>query len=91
MHCKANGLRIVGYYEANERLDDEALSLVGQKITSQILHVQPDAFAVVVSNIPRDKAAPFALSYCGIHSGSNDDLLNGLYEFILSLFFQLNA
>ncbi|KAF9967694.1 hypothetical protein BGZ70_008595 [Mortierella alpina] len=50
LHCKANGLRIIGYYEANERLDDEALSLVGQKITSQILQVQPDAFAVVIKN-----------------------------------------
>ncbi|KAF9938343.1 hypothetical protein BGZ67_000248 [Mortierella alpina] len=50
LHCKAHGLRIIGYYEANERLDDEALSLVGQKITSQILQVQPDAFAVVIKN-----------------------------------------
>ncbi|KAG0358261.1 hypothetical protein BC939DRAFT_457419 [Gamsiella multidivaricata] len=50
LHCKANGLRIVGYYEANERLEDEALSLVGQKIASQILQVIPDAFAVVIKN-----------------------------------------
>ncbi|KAG0203188.1 hypothetical protein BGX28_004455 [Mortierella sp. GBA30] len=50
LHCKANGLRIIGYYEANERLDDEALSLVGQKIASQILQVNPDAFAVVIKN-----------------------------------------
>ncbi|KAF8941194.1 hypothetical protein EDD21DRAFT_362373 [Dissophora ornata] len=50
LHCKANGLRIIGYYEANERLDDEALSLVGQKIASQILQVTPDAFAVVIKN-----------------------------------------
>ncbi|KAF9576794.1 hypothetical protein EC968_003301 [Mortierella alpina] len=50
LHCKANGLRIIGYYEANERLDDEALSLVGQKISSRILQVQPDAFAVVIKN-----------------------------------------
>ncbi|KAF9103716.1 hypothetical protein BGX27_010409 [Mortierella sp. AM989] len=50
LHCKANGLRIIGYYEANERLDDGALSLVGQKIASQILQVAPDAFAVVINN-----------------------------------------
>lgn len=49
MHCKANGLRIIGYYEASERLEDVALSLVGQKIASQIHHVNPEAFAVVVS------------------------------------------
>ncbi|KAF9897665.1 hypothetical protein BX616_005188, partial [Lobosporangium transversale] len=41
---------IVGYYEANERVDDEALSLVGQKIASQILQITPDAFAIVIKN-----------------------------------------
>ncbi|KAF9190266.1 hypothetical protein BGZ51_008797 [Haplosporangium sp. Z 767] len=47
LHCKANGLRIIGYYEANEKLEDEALSLIGQKIASQIHQVNPEAFAVV--------------------------------------------
>ncbi|KAF9145469.1 hypothetical protein BGX30_008686 [Mortierella sp. GBA39] len=50
LHCQANGLRIIGYYEANERLEDEAFSLVGQKIASQIHHVNPEAFAVVIKN-----------------------------------------
>ncbi|KAG0306337.1 ER membrane protein complex subunit 8 [Linnemannia gamsii] len=50
LHCKANGLRIIGYYEASERLEDVALSLVGQKIASQIHHVNPEAFAVVIKN-----------------------------------------
>ncbi|KAF9126852.1 hypothetical protein BGW39_006303 [Mortierella sp. 14UC] len=50
LHCKANGLRIIGYYEAKERLEDEALSLVGQKIASQIHHTNPEGFAVVIKN-----------------------------------------
>ncbi|KAI1311948.1 hypothetical protein EDD11_003228 [Mortierella claussenii] len=50
LHCQANGLRIIGYYEANERLEDEALSLVGQKIASQILQLTPNAIAVVIKN-----------------------------------------
>ncbi|KAF9196818.1 hypothetical protein BGZ50_007063 [Haplosporangium sp. Z 11] len=50
LHCKANGLRIIGYYEANEKLEDEALSLIGQKIASQIHQVNPEAFAVVIKN-----------------------------------------
>ncbi|KAF9107911.1 hypothetical protein BGX29_004271 [Mortierella sp. GBA35] len=50
LHCQANGLRIIGYYEANERLEDEALSLVGQKIAAQILHANPEAFAIVIKN-----------------------------------------
>lgn len=49
MYSKANGLRIIGYYEANECVDDEALSLVGQKISEQILKAEPEAFALVVS------------------------------------------
>ncbi|KAF9936388.1 hypothetical protein BGZ65_002444 [Modicella reniformis] len=50
LHCQVNGLRIVGYYEANERLDDEALSLVGQRVASRIVQVNEDAFAVVIKN-----------------------------------------
>ncbi|GJJ76735.1 ER membrane protein complex subunit 8/9 [Entomortierella parvispora] len=50
LYSKANGLRIIGYYEANERVDNEALSLVGQKIADQILKVEPEAFALVVKN-----------------------------------------
>ncbi|KAF9580002.1 hypothetical protein BGW38_003516 [Lunasporangiospora selenospora] len=50
LHCKANGLRIVGYYEASAKADDEALSLVGQKIMTQILHAEPAAFAIVIKN-----------------------------------------
>ncbi|KAF9173996.1 hypothetical protein BGX21_004326 [Mortierella sp. AD011] len=50
LHCKANGLRIIGYYEANERVDDVALSPVGQRIASQILQTVPEAFAVVINN-----------------------------------------
>lgn len=49
LYSKANGLRIIGYYEANEQMDHEALSLVGQKIADQILKVEPEAFALVVS------------------------------------------
>ena len=50
MYSKANGLRIIGYYEASERMDYESLSLVGQKIVDQILKVEPEAFALVVSS-----------------------------------------
>ncbi|KAG0244603.1 hypothetical protein B0O80DRAFT_453931 [Mortierella sp. GBAus27b] len=50
LHCQAHGLRIAGYYEANERLNDEALSVVGQRIASQILQTNSGAFAVVIKN-----------------------------------------
>ncbi|KAF9920760.1 hypothetical protein FBU30_009301 [Linnemannia zychae] len=65
LHCKANGLRIIGYYEANERIDDESLSIIGQKIASQIHHVDPDAFAVVIKNkkINSDEAAFLPYQY----------------------------
>ncbi|KAF9321995.1 ER membrane protein complex subunit 8 [Linnemannia elongata] len=65
LHCKANGLRIIGYYEANERLEDEAFSLVGQKIASQIHHVNPEAFAVVIKNnkINSDEVAFLVITF----------------------------
>ncbi|KAG0314661.1 hypothetical protein BGZ99_007937 [Dissophora globulifera] len=50
LHCKDHGLRIIGYYEASDKLNDEALSQVGQRVASQILQVTPDAFAVVIKN-----------------------------------------
>ncbi|KAF8968884.1 hypothetical protein BGZ46_010774 [Entomortierella lignicola] len=50
LHCKANGLRIIGYYEANEGFKNATLSIIGQKIASQILQAAPDAFAVVINN-----------------------------------------
>lgn len=48
-YANANGLRIIGYYEANEKDLDDALSLVGQKVASKILESNPEAYAVVVS------------------------------------------
>ncbi|KAF9300862.1 hypothetical protein BGZ74_007418 [Mortierella antarctica] len=49
-YANANGLRIIGYYEANEKDHDEALSLVGQKVASKILESNPEAYAVVIKN-----------------------------------------
>ncbi|KAG0055836.1 ER membrane protein complex subunit 8 [Gryganskiella cystojenkinii] len=50
LYSKANGLRIIGYYEANERMEAESLSLIGQKISEQILKAEPEAFALVIKN-----------------------------------------
>ncbi|KAF9439243.1 hypothetical protein BGZ76_007444 [Entomortierella beljakovae] len=65
LYCKANGLRIIGYYEASEKIDNVALSTLGQKITSQILQDSPDAFAVVIKNqgISTDDAAFMAYTF----------------------------
>lgn len=48
-YANANGLRIIGYYEANEKDQDDTLSLVGQKIASKILESNAEAYAIVVS------------------------------------------
>ncbi|KAF9166375.1 hypothetical protein DFQ27_004748 [Actinomortierella ambigua] len=50
LHCQKNDLVLAGYYEANERMTDHKLSTAGQKIASQILHINPGAFVVVVDN-----------------------------------------
>ena len=43
------GLRIVGYYQCNERLDDRDLSGAGKKFADRIEQLYPDSVALVVS------------------------------------------
>lgn len=47
-HAESQGLQIVGYYQATERLDDRALAPVGERVASKIKENFHDAFALVV-------------------------------------------
>lgn len=54
-HAESEGLKVVGYYQACERLDDTALAPVGEKVASKIKGIFEDAIAFVVcssSSVP---------------------------------------
>lgn len=48
IHAESEGLKLVGYYQACERLDDTALAPVGEKIATRIKQTCPNAVAFVV-------------------------------------------
>ena len=50
-HFSGQGLRIVGYYHANERAGDLELSPVGKKIAEKIASQFPNAVAMLVDNL----------------------------------------
>tara|TARA_B110001452_G_scaffold186825_1_gene157282 strand:- start:179 stop:724 length:546 start_codon:yes stop_codon:yes gene_type:complete len=47
-YCKANGLKIVGYYQANEMADDMELGPFGKKIAEKIRKECPDAAVLMI-------------------------------------------
>jgi hypothetical protein len=50
-HAESTGMTLLGYYQATQSLDDEeGLSSVGQRITTNLRDKFKDAFALVVSN-----------------------------------------
>ena len=49
-HAETEGLKVVGYYQACERLDDTVLAPVGEKVASKIKGKFEDAIAFVVCN-----------------------------------------
>lgn len=50
-HAESVGMKVVGYYQACERLDDIALVPVGEKVASKIKAQFEDAIAFVVCQI----------------------------------------
>lgn len=48
-HAKENNTKVVGYYQACERLDDTALAPVGERIAGKVRETFSDAIAFVVS------------------------------------------
>ncbi|CAE6389012.1 unnamed protein product [Rhizoctonia solani] len=50
-HAESTGMKLLGYYQATQRLDDdEGLSAVGQKITANLREGFKDAFALVIDS-----------------------------------------
>jgi len=50
-YAKSEGLAVVGYYQACERIDDTALAPVGEKVAGKIRAMFEDAMAFVVCNL----------------------------------------
>ena len=50
-HAESSGMKVVGYYQACERLDDTSLAPVGEKVASKIKAQFDDAIAFVVCQI----------------------------------------
>lgn len=50
-HAESANMKVVGYYQACERLDDTALAPVGEKVASKIKDQFNDAIAFVVCKI----------------------------------------
>jgi hypothetical protein len=59
-HCQQQGLAIVGYYHANEYMDDMELPVSAKKIASKIASHCPQAAALLVTHKP----APYPRSGC---------------------------
>lgn len=51
-YAKENNAKVVGYYQACDRLDDTALAPVGERIAGKLRETFPDAIAFVVSLSP---------------------------------------
>ncbi|KIM35902.1 hypothetical protein M413DRAFT_449526 [Hebeloma cylindrosporum] len=49
-HAESMGMKVVGYYQACERLDDTALAPVGEKVAGKVKASFPDAVAFVIDN-----------------------------------------
>ncbi|KAF9046651.1 hypothetical protein BJ165DRAFT_1345730 [Panaeolus papilionaceus] len=47
-HASSENLKIVGYYQASERIDDTTLAVVGEKVANRIRKTFPDAIAFAV-------------------------------------------
>ncbi|ETW76555.1 hypothetical protein HETIRDRAFT_455084 [Heterobasidion irregulare TC 32-1] len=47
-HAESRGLALVGYYQASERVDDNTLKPVGERVATKVREGFPDALAVVV-------------------------------------------
>lgn len=54
-HFTDQGLSIVGYYHANERLRDQEMASVGKKVADQIASRCPEAVALLVDCQKLDK------------------------------------
>jgi hypothetical protein len=50
-YAQSVGMKVVGYYQACERLDDTALAPIGEKVASKIRAQFEDAIAFVVCQI----------------------------------------
>ena len=50
-YAESVGMKVVGYYQASERLDDTALAPVGEKVAGKIKAGFEDAIAFVVCQI----------------------------------------
>jgi hypothetical protein len=57
-HAESVGLKLVGYYQASERINDTVLAPVGEKIAGRIKEGFKDAVALVVSS-HKGAMAPF--------------------------------
>ncbi|CAE6481000.1 unnamed protein product [Rhizoctonia solani] len=63
-HAESTGMKLLGYYQATQRLDDEGLSAVGQKITANLREGFKDAFALVIDSASiASTAAPPLIPY----------------------------
>ncbi|KAF8582397.1 UPF0172-domain-containing protein [Ramaria rubella] len=62
-HAESQGLRIVGYYQATEQLDDHALAPVGEKVASKIKDTFSDAFALVIDGEKLGEGGPALIPY----------------------------
>jgi hypothetical protein len=54
-YCKVRGLKVVGFYHANERLEDKSLSKLATTIGEQLVSAFPQAVIMLVQN---DKLSP---------------------------------
>jgi len=69
-HAESIGLHIVGYYQATERIDEDVLSPVGERVASLIRERFEDAFAIVINSAAMDLESPPLVPYLPSRSSS---------------------
>ncbi|KAK7457088.1 hypothetical protein VKT23_010389 [Stygiomarasmius scandens] len=62
-HAESLGLRLVGYYQASERLDDTALAPVGEKVAGKVKEGFSDAVAFVIDGERLGSGHPALIPY----------------------------
>jgi len=81
-HAESSGMKVVGYYQACERLDDTALAPVGEKVASKIKAQFDDAIAFVIDGdkLPTTEATLIPYSAASSTSSWRPVLTPGFFQ-----------
>ncbi|THU99021.1 UPF0172-domain-containing protein [Dendrothele bispora CBS 962.96] len=90
-HAESLGLKLVGYYQASERLDDTALAPVGEKVAGKIKENFTDAVAFVIDGDRLGSGHPALIPYISQSSSAWRPAAEASVPFSSGSSFQLSS